>query len=111
MEDAMHAICEFVPGANARMAGHSREESLVLEAGRPIAVIFGTVDFDHVAAFPDLKGKTIHGAQGNLWVTLENVPGDHGLSPGESLRVPARGKVIIAGKGSYTIDPGTLPRP
>jgi hypothetical protein len=107
----MQAICEFVPNAKAGLVCRSREECPALEAGRPIAVVFGIVDYDHVAAFPDLKGKMIRCAHGNLWVTLENIPGDYSLAPGESLLVPALGKVIIGGKGSYTIEHGIVPRP
>lgn len=72
----MHTICELIPNANSR------------------------------AAFPDLDGKVIHCARGNLWVTVENVPGDRMLAPGESLRILARGKMVIGGLGSYTIGQG-----
>jgi hypothetical protein len=65
--------------------------------------VSGDVDHGHVAAFTRLAGQRITCTSGRLWVTLENVPGDHTLEPGGHLAVPADGKVVIGGKGSYRI--------
>lgn len=68
---------------------------------------FGSVKFDKVATFADLKGQVIRCTSGHLWVTLENDVMDHVLRADQAYTVPATGKVIIGGKGCYTLEPGT----
>ena len=67
----------------------------------------GTVKGDTFATFPDLAGKVIRCTTGSLWVTLENDVMDHVLRADQSFTVPAAGKVIVGGKGCYSIEKGT----
>ena len=69
----------------------------------PMAGLSGRVDRDRVAAFLHLQGQRIFCHSGNLWVTLENDSEDHVLAPGECFLVPSAGKVVIGGRGSYTL--------
>jgi hypothetical protein len=69
----------------------------------PMAGISGSVTFSRTAAFAHLQGQAIRCDAGYIWVTLENDPEDYILFPGESLLVPAPGKVVIGGKGSYCL--------
>ena len=63
----------------------------------------GTVDFSRVAAFDHLEGREIHCFAGTLWITVENDPDDHVLAPGQRLLIGAPGKVVIGGRGGYTL--------
>ena len=67
----------------------------------------GTVMGDHFATFADLEGMAIRCTSGNLWVTLENDVMDHVIRTEQSFTIPANGKVIIGGKGCYSIEQRT----
>ena len=79
------------------------QASPVHPASRPLAGLSGMVQSDRLAVFAHLEGQRILCQAGRLWVTVENDPVDHVLAPQQSLVVPTGGKVIIGGKGSYTI--------
>lgn len=66
----------------------------------------GTVKGDNFATFTDLEGMSVRCTTGNLWVTLQNDVMDHVLRSGQSLTIPVTGKVIVGGKGCYSIEPG-----
>jgi hypothetical protein len=67
----------------------------------------GTVKGDKFATFTDLAGKTVRCTTGSLWITLENDVMDHVLRVDQSFTIPVTGKVIVGGRGCYSIDPGT----
>jgi hypothetical protein len=64
----------------------------------------GTVIYDRVASFRSLAGMTLRCTTGSLWFTLENDLMDHVLLPGQTYNIPAAGKVVIGGKGTYRIE-------
>lgn len=68
---------------------------------------YGTVKGDRFATFADLEGMTVRCTSGSLWVTLENDVMDHVVRADRSFTIPASGKVIIGGKGSYSLEPST----
>lgn len=72
------------------------------EANSP-AGMSGEVHFSKVAVFARLTGQLVRCLSGRLWVTIENDPKDHVLKPGEQLVVPTDGKVIVGGKGRYSV--------
>jgi len=67
------------------------------------AGLSGTVSYDRVGAFAHMKGLQVQCDSGHLWVTLENDPVDHVLLPRQGLTVAADGKVVIGGKGVFSI--------
>jgi len=71
---------------------------------KPHATNFGSVQGDDFAAFTGLEGKSVRCTSGYLWVTLESNRNDHILSVDKSLSIPDNGKVIIGGKGNYSIE-------
>lgn len=64
----------------------------------------GRVKPTQLATFTDLEGMAIRCTSGNLWVTLENDVMDHVIRVDQSFAVPATGKVIIGGKGCYSVE-------
>lgn len=80
-----------------------RQESGAREVANPMAGVCGSVNYDRVAVFAHLVDQLILCTSGHLWVTIENDPEDHVLFPGQRLLVPSAGKVIIGGKGGYSI--------
>jgi hypothetical protein len=87
---------------------HPMKPSLNLGAApwtetNPMAGLSGSVTFSKTAAFAHLQGQAIHCDAGYLWVTIENDAEDHILFPGESLLIPTPGKVVIGGKGNYSL--------
>ena len=80
-----------------------RPEVAVQAAARPMAGISGLVDHDRVAVFAHLEGQLILCSSGNLWVTIENDTEDHVLAAGQYFFVPTGGKVVIGGRGGYTL--------
>ncbi len=64
----------------------------------------GSVKGDRFATFMDLEGRTVRCTSGHLWVTLENDVMDHVLRANQSLTIPVMGKVIIGGKGDYSVE-------
>jgi hypothetical protein len=87
---------------NLAAYGH-RPEAALRPAARPMTGISGTVDHDRVAVFAHLEGQLILCHAGNLWVTIENDTQDHVLPAGQYFFVPTAGKVVISGRGGYTI--------
>lgn len=81
----------------------SRPGTAPWSEARPMAGLPGSVSFSNTAAFAHLQGQAIRCDAGYLWVTLENDPEDHILFPGESLLVTTPGKVVIGGRGSYSL--------
>jgi hypothetical protein len=69
----------------------------------PMAGLSGAVTFSRTAAFAHLQGQAIRCDTGYLWVTVENDTEDHILFPGESLAIASPGKVVVGGKGSYSL--------
>lgn len=67
--------------------------------------IFGTVKGDKFATFSGLEGMAVRCTSGSLWITLENDVMDHVVRAGQDFAVPTTGKVIIGGKGSYSLEP------
>ena len=67
----------------------------------------GSVKGDKLATFTDLEGIAIRCTSGDLWVTLENDVMDHVIRAEQSFTIPANGKVIIGGKGCYSIEQRT----
>jgi hypothetical protein len=67
--------------------------------------VFGSVKGDTFATFASLEGMAIRCTSGNLWITLENDVMDHVIRLDQSFTIPATGKVIIGGKGSYSLQP------
>ena len=65
----------------------------------------GTVKGDNFATFSDLEGMAIHCTAGKLWVTLENDVMDHVIRVDQSVTIPTMGKVIVGGKGCYSVEP------
>ena len=70
---------------------------------RPMAGVSGTVDFDRVAVFAQMAGQLIRCDSGSLWVTVENDRIDHVLFPRQCLFVPTGGRVVIGGRGSFSV--------
>jgi hypothetical protein len=66
---------------------------------------FGAVKADQLLTVNDLEGKAIRCTNGYLWVTLQGDVMDHVLREDQLFTVPATGKVIIGGKGGFTIEP------
>lgn len=64
----------------------------------------GNVQGDRFATFTDLDGRTVRCTSGHLWVTLENDVMDHVLRTGQTFTIPVAGKVIIGGKGGYSVE-------
>lgn len=81
---------------------HPRGYAASKEAN-PMAGISGTVNFDKTAVFAHLNGQVIVCTTGHLWVTIENDREDHVLFPGQRLLVSTPGKVIIGGRGGYSL--------
>jgi hypothetical protein len=69
----------------------------------PMAGLSGSVTFSKTAAFAHLQGQAVRCDAGYLWVTIENDPEDHILFPGESVFIRTPGKVVIGGRGSYSL--------
>jgi len=69
--------------------------------------IYGTVRGDRFATFASLEGMTVRCTSGSLWVTLENDVMDHVVRTDRTFTIPAKGKVIIGGRGSYSLEPAT----
>jgi Protein of unknown function (DUF2917) len=78
-------------------------EALSRQNANPMAGLSGTVTFSRTAAFAHLQGQAIRCDAGYLWVTVENDLEDHILFPGESLAIASPGKVVVGGKGSYSL--------
>ena len=70
---------------------------------RPMAGVSGTVDYHRVAVFARMTGQLIRCDAGSIWVTVENDRTDHVLFPRQCLYVPTGGKVVIGGKGAYSV--------
>lgn len=66
---------------------------------------FGTVKTNQLLTANDLEGKAVRCTNGYLWLTLQGDVMDHVLREGQLFAVPATGKVIIGGKGGFTIEP------
>jgi hypothetical protein len=64
----------------------------------------GTVKGDTFATFTDLEGMAVRCTSGSLWITLENDVMDHVIRVDQSFNIPVTGKVIVGGKGSYSIE-------
>jgi hypothetical protein len=83
------------------LAGLSRAPS------KRTAIPFGRhcrrVDYDHVSAYRDLFDQQILCRDGQIWITIENDPQDHAVRKSEAFNVGRHGKVVIAGKGCFTI--------
>jgi hypothetical protein len=82
--------------------------SLGRTEAKKTAPAFGDVRFDKVAAFTGLEGQSVLCTSGYLWLTVENEGIDHVVGPGQSFQVTSPGKVILGGKGRYTIEPAPL---
>ncbi len=77
-----------------------------IEAKKGMPTI-GSVTFEKVATFSDLKGQSIRCISGYLWLTVENDREDHVIHLGDTFQVPSAGKVIVGGKGRYAIEPSS----
>jgi hypothetical protein len=75
-----------------------------LDALRGETRMAGSVDYGRTTSSKDLSGQELRCTQGHLWVTLEGDPNDYVLSPGDRMRIQARGRVIIGGKGDYRLE-------
>jgi hypothetical protein len=91
----------FVP--THPMKPNPAHESAPWAKARPMADLSGSVTFSRTAAFAHLQGQVIRCDAGYLWVTMENDSEDYILYPGDSVFIPTPGKVVIGGKGSYSL--------
>lgn len=85
------------------VAAYGLREAALPRSARPMAGISGRVDHDRVAVFAHLEGQLILCDSGHLWVTIENDTEDHVLTASQYFFVPTAGKVVIGGRGGYTI--------
>ncbi len=67
------------------------------------APVEGCVRRDEVESFARQRGKRIECSSGYLWVTLEGDTEDYVLRPGEGLRIPNRGRVLVSGRGCFKL--------
>jgi hypothetical protein len=70
---------------------------------KPLTGVSGQVDHHHVAVFAHMNGQLILCTSGQLWVTIENDRVDHVLAASQWLFVASAGRVVIGGKGCYSI--------
>ena len=70
-----------------------------------VTPIFGRVKGDTFATFAGLEGMAVRCTSGSLWITLENDVMDHVVRLDQSLTIPVSGKVIIGGRGAYSLEP------
>jgi hypothetical protein len=70
---------------------------------KPMAGVSGAVDFDKVVVFAHMQGQLVRCDSGSLWVTVQGDRTDHVLFPRQCLFIPTDGKVVIGGKGTYTV--------
>ena len=71
---------------------------------KPHATNFGSVQGDDFVTLTGMKGKSVRCTSGYLWVTRENDVMDHILRVDQSLIIPDAGKVIVGGKGNYSLE-------
>lgn len=86
----------------------------LMSFGRPEArqdtATFGEVSFQKVASFKGVEGRRVFCTSGYLWLTLENDRADHVVRAGESFQITAPGRLIIGGRGCYSLEPAPLAR-
>jgi hypothetical protein len=70
---------------------------------QPAIRVSGDVDYGRIAVFAHLDGQRLTCTSGRLWLTIENDPNDYVLRPQERMVIPGSGKVVIGGRGSYSI--------
>jgi hypothetical protein len=97
----MFQVMVPTPTRKALVAFERRREDR--PSAKPMAGISGEVDSGRVAVFSRMQGQLIRCESGSLWVTVENDRIDHVLFPRQCLFIPSEGKVIIGGRGSYTV--------
>lgn len=77
-------------------------------AARKSSPKFGQVKYDKVATFTGLEGQTIRCTAGYLWLTQENDVMDRVLRPGQAFTIATNGKIIVGGKGGYSVETPTV---
>jgi hypothetical protein len=97
----MFQVLVPTPTRKAVVAFERRREDR--PTAKPMAGVGGAVDFGKVAVFSHMRGQLIRCESGSLWVTVEDDRTDHVLFPRQCLFIPTEGKVVIGGKGSFTV--------
>lgn len=98
MSQLLYPTPGFRPGATC-------EPEAAVGSTEARAGLSGAVSHDQVRGFVQMEGLQVQCDAGHLWVTIENDPVDHVLHPCQCLLLATGGKVVIGGKGSFSIRP------